>query len=249
MLFKSITALLLLCLISSCDKSVENVTMSNTNESITTTSNDPSDSILVDASRDGGVWWFPQAGNFYATKEHQGKALADYLRSLGFSVNELPRGASITWEELKKYKKVIRAGAFGNYKLEEIAAYDSLLHHSSSLLLLSDHLQNFSNDGLSAHLGLEFSGSYTGIIVPSSNHVINTGVSSLSYIAGSVIIQPDPAKMTILGYVKANATSKAYAAMGILQHPSSKIFFIGDSNGIELLPQPFTSNLVKWLFQ
>ena len=37
--------------------------------------------ILVDASRDGGVWWFPQweqQGGFDFTLPHQGKELADY---------------------------------------------------------------------------------------------------------------------------------------------------------------------------
>ena len=33
--------------------------------------------ILIDASRDGGVWWFPQAGPFSPTAAHQGKALAE----------------------------------------------------------------------------------------------------------------------------------------------------------------------------
>ena len=31
--------------------------------------------ILVDASKDGGVWWFPQSpGGFSAEADHQGKA-------------------------------------------------------------------------------------------------------------------------------------------------------------------------------
>lgn len=245
MLLKLTTALLLICFICSCTKRVEDVNRSGTNANV----NVPEGAILVDASRDGGVWWAPQSGNFSAATPHQGKAFADYLRLLGFTVNELPRGASVTWEELRKYKKIIRAVGFGNYTAPEIAAYDSFLHYSSSLLLLSDHLQNASNDNLSAHLGLNFSGSYTGTITPSSTHSINTGVSSLPYIAGSVILQPDPGKMTILGYVRSNSAEAGYAAMGIVHHPGSKIFFIGDANGIEQLPQPFTSNLVKWLFQ
>lgn len=253
MLFKFIAALLIICSVCSCSKPVEDKNISGTNENITTivtktTGNVPDSAILVDASRDGGVWWSPQAGSFSATMPHQGKALADYLRLLGFAVNELPRGASVTWVELKKYKKIIRAVGFGNYTMQEIAAYDSFLHYNSSLLLLSDHLQNSSNDNLSAHLGLNFSGSYTATITPFSNHIVNTGVTSLPFIAGSVIMEPDPEKMTILGYVGSSSTKPGYAAMGILQHPGSKVFFIGDANGIELLPQPFTSNLVKWLF-
>ncbi len=39
--------------------------------------------ILIDASHDGGVWWFPQSGPFSPGAPHQGKALADHLRGLG----------------------------------------------------------------------------------------------------------------------------------------------------------------------
>ena len=58
--------------------------------------NKPSKKILVDASHDGGGWWFPQAGSYSANLPHQGKALADLLRSRGFTVDELPRDILIT---------------------------------------------------------------------------------------------------------------------------------------------------------
>ena len=37
----------------------------------------PPDQILIDASRDGGAWWYPQAGPFDPDEYHQGKKLAD----------------------------------------------------------------------------------------------------------------------------------------------------------------------------
>src|SRR4051812_3075191 len=47
-------------------------------------------SVLVDASHDGGAWWFPQGGvtaaGFKPDSAHQGRALADYLRSRGYTV-------------------------------------------------------------------------------------------------------------------------------------------------------------------
>src|SRR5688500_2334078 len=54
--------------------------------------------ILIDASRDGGVWWFPQSSEtgFSSNADHQGKPLADYFRSQGYEVNELTRGTVIT---------------------------------------------------------------------------------------------------------------------------------------------------------
>ncbi len=261
---KLTAAVLVLSLFLSCSKPGEDINGSNlginpatpTAQPIPTptpasnpTGNELEMTILVDASKDGGVWWFPQYGTYSAGLPHQGKALADYLRLLGYTVHELPRGATVTWAEIRNYKKIIRPSAFFSYSAQEIAAYDSFLRYPSALLLLSDHLQNSPNDGLSAHLGLDFIGSITGMITPFSNHAINTGVSSLPFIAGSVITHPDPSRMTILGHARTSIGGQGHAAMGILHHPHSRIFFMGDANGIEQLPQPFTANLVKWLFQ
>ena len=206
-------------------------------------------SILVDASRDGGVWWFPQSSStgFSSSNDHQGKGLANYLRSLGFKVDELPRGAAITSDILNKYDNVIRAVGFGGYSISEIAAYKSFLTGNKSLLLLQDHLTNSINDQLSVELGLNFEGAYSGTLNSFSPHTITTGITSLPYIAGSVIFNPDPAKINVLGTLTANGTNAA--AMGIVIHPTSRIFFIGDMNGIEAVPQPFTSNLAGWLFR
>jgi hypothetical protein len=250
MALKFALAIIFACTIfSSCEKSFEATDTTAIENAIIMSDGDPDSLVLVDASRDGGVWWFPQGGNFSASAPHQGKALADYLRSKSFSVDELPRGAVITWNVLRKYKKIIRAGGFGNYTTGEIASYDSALLYSASILLLSDHLTNFPNDKLSQHLGLNFSGAHTGMLTPSSNHSITAGVNSLPYIAGSIIINPDPARMTILGHVEKTTTQPGYAAMGILHHPKARVFFIGDANAIEQLPQPFTNNLVQWLFE
>ena len=244
-IFLSVLTVLLL----SCTK--EPSVLSNTNSE---TSNSPkpaasqpaSKSILVDASKDGGVWWFPQSPvtGFSATNHHQGTALADYFRSLGYQVDELPRGAIITSELLDKYSKVIRPSAFFSYSTEEIKAYTSFLSRSSSLLLVSDHLTNTVNDALSASLGLVFEGAYWGPITSFQPHAITSGVTSLDYNAGSVLRSWDPSKITVLGY-----QTTGVAAMGIVNHPSSKIFFMGDLNGIEQVPQPFMSNLNNWLFQ
>jgi len=212
----------------------------------------PSKSILVDASKDGGVWWFPQssATGFSPTLPHQGMALAEYFRSQGYQVDELPRGEIITSQLLDKYTKVIRASAFFSYSTEEIKAYTSFLNRSSSLLLVTDHLQNTTNDQLSASLGLAFEGVYWGPITSIQSHAITSGVASVAFNAGSVLRSWDPSKITPLGYLPqpGNETSGA-AAMGIVNHPSSRIFFIGDLNGIEQVPQPFISNLNDWLFQ
>ncbi len=219
--------------------------------------------ILVDASKDGGVWWFPQGASGYNIDAyHQGQKLADYLRSQGFAVDELSIGAKVTTEVLSRYNKIIRACAIIGYTNDEIAAYDGFLNRGSSLLLFQDHLKNFPNDLLSKHLGIEFAGAGGTSVTVLSPHAITTGVTSIPYMVGSAIVNKDKSKMTILGtlspddYVDMNKNNMedagdviAAPVMGILHHPKSKIFFMGDVNSVEQVPQPFTSNLVKWLFQ
>ena len=230
--------------ILACERSDQGMAMMQNSTNIPVASYS---AILVDASKDGGVWWYPQSSNFSPTAVHQGKALADYLRNMGFVVEEVPRGKVITWSYLSKFRRVIRFGGFASYTQDEINAYDSLLSQSASVLIVQDHLQNFSNDALCSHLGLDFSGSFTGTITQFAQHTVTNGVSSLSYIAGSAISNPDADKITSLGFLSISNSQKV-TTMGVLQHPRSKIFFIGDGNGLEQLPQPFTDNLVKWLF-
>ena len=62
--------------------------------------------------------------------DHQGKGLADYLRSLGYHVDELPRGAVITNELLTNYSKIIRGPAFFDYTDEELAAYKNFMNNT-----------------------------------------------------------------------------------------------------------------------
>lgn len=222
-----------------------------------------SNRILVDASKDGGVWWFPQRSPDYnISAYHQGQKLANYLRSQGFAVDELAIGVNITNDVLSRYDKVIRACAITRYTNDEIAAYETFLNRGSSLLLCQDHLKNFPNDMLSKHLGVDFAGVGGTSVTEFSQHAITAGVSNIPYMVGSAIANKDKSNMTILGslsaddYVDMNGNNIkdagdliAAPVMGILHHPKSKIFFIGDVNGIEQIPQPFTQNLVGWLFQ
>ena len=202
-------------------------------------------SILVDASKDGGVWWFPQSpqSGFNPNQPHQGKALADYLKSLGYTVDELGRGTVITSSLLNRYKYVIRATAFFNYTTAEIDAYSGFLNRNTALLLVADHLQNSVNDRLSQQLGLNFEGSFWGPVTSFEAHAVTNNLSSLPFTAGAVIKNWDANRINVLGKL-----SNGYGVMGVVNNSSSKIFFFGDLNGLEQVPQPFTANLVKWLF-
>lgn len=232
-----------------CQKS--EMTLSGIGTGNSTNTNTLSKKILVDASKDGGAWWFPQYGSYSANIDHQGKALADYLRGLGYQVDELPRGATITTAVLNNYSNVIRAVGFFDYAPAELDAYKSFLSRQTSLLLVNDHMTNTQNDALSAYLGLNFEGAHWGPVTSFQSHAITAGVTSIPYIAGSVVRNWDPSKITVLGSLPLTGglPGSAVAAMGIVNQPSSRIFFIGDIGGIEQVHQPFVSNLTKWLFR
>ena len=91
----------------------------------------------MDGSHDGGVWWFPQSGPFVADSPHQGKALAEYLRSKGYAVDELGRGAVVDAARLAGYSKVVRAGGVEPYSPLELQAYRALATCSVTILVLA----------------------------------------------------------------------------------------------------------------
>jgi hypothetical protein len=202
-----------------------------------------SGSILIDASREGGVWWFPQweGTGFYADQPHQGQPLAEYLRSRGFKVDELPRGVTITDTLLDKYTWVIRAGDYGRYTEAELSAYERFLSRPVTFMLISEFHRD-GRDQLAERLGLQLSGWVDGEVSQFSDHLITRGMGPLPYIAGAVVgnaaANPD---IEILGWL---ATGQP--VMGILKHPTAKIFFLGELNGIEGVPQPFVDNLIDW---
>jgi len=265
MKYSFIILTVLILFLGACNKP-EIITPGSSNGSSTNTTNptgttvghsgqptgDTTRKILIDASRDGGVWWYPQSGasGFVETDYHQGQKLANYLRNLNYQVDEIGRGTLITNDLLSRYSKVIRAHGAGYYTADELAAYESFLNRPSSLLLLQDHLTYFPNDQLSARLGLAFEGAHAGPVTQWLAHPVTAGVTSFPFNMGSVIRNADPSRITVLGFLapSGNNGGPARGAMGIVHHPTCRIYFIGDVNGIETVQEPFTANLVKWLF-
>ena len=255
--------------IAGCQKSVPDIVNDNRSSaqaSDTSKPFAPIENILVDASKDGGGWWFPQAPpSFSESDDHQGKPLADYLRSLGYHVDELPRGAIITDELLSNYSKIIRAAAFFEYSDEELAAYKNFMNRPGAILLFQDHLSYTVNDKLSEFLGLNFKGAVGGTISKFADHEITKGIDPLPFIAGAVITNAENKRgIAVLGSIgktdytvfngtdpfNGQAPSVDLAVMGLVtSFPETKIFFIGDINGMESVPQPLTQNIVNWLFK
>ena len=210
-------------------------------------------SVLVDPTHDGGVWWFPQAAStadgFNPDSAHQGRAFANYLRAQGYTVTELGRGGTLPTDSMRAYATVIRAGYWYDalhpgYSAADLAAYAAYLHCPRTLIVLGEFLRDGRRDVLADSLGIPLSGIITSTITDFTAHALTTGVSSVPFIAGSYLASESNAAIQVLGRLPTGE-----AVMGVLAKGDAKVFFIGDMNGIQLLPQPFVQNLVAWGFQ
>ncbi|MGE5406536.1 MAG: hypothetical protein ACM3NR_02390 [Methanosarcina sp.] len=217
--------------------------------------------ILIDASHDGGVWWFPQYGTYDQNKPHQGQRFADLLRKDGYIVDELGRGAELTEEMFFGYYIVIRADGFMPYTPKELSVYTNLIDRGMNLVFFTDHKKNDPVDELGDYLGLHFRGIANGVVNKFKSQAITENLTSLDYIAGSVLTDyKDNKKIEVLGWlreqdygdinmngVKDADEPSAPAVMGILKYPKCSIFFVGDMNGLQIMPQPFIDNLKRWM--
>ncbi|HTH55804.1 MAG TPA: hypothetical protein VL728_07135 [Cyclobacteriaceae bacterium] len=201
--------------------------------------------ILVDASHDGGVWWFPQGegGKFDPTKDHQGKTFAEVLRAKGFVVDELPRGIQISDQVLNDYHVIIRATGFSRYDDGELTAYQNALEKGIILFLVADFVDVGYSDNLADFLGVHFNGKYGGMVNRFSDHALVKGLSKFEYGVGSVINNPGE-NIQVIGWLENNLP-----VMGILDHPKSKIFLMGDGNSFETLAGSFPDNMTSWINQ
>lgn len=222
--------------------------------------------ILVDASHDGGGWWFPQKSDFSFGSPHQGKALADHLRSLGYRVTELPRDARITAALLAGADLVIRDTGFGPYLPAEVDAYDRWVKTGGRLLLLVDH---HPQDALAERFGLQFRG-IARIPGPGPHNTsarlgkfapdpLTQGVDPLQYLGGSGLTA-HPAEAKILGwlstedYLDLNDNNVrdpdepvGPAALGVLPFGQGRIVFCGDSNLWQAVPKRLIKNTLSYL--
>jgi len=202
-----------------------------------------SDAVLVDASHDGGVWWFPQVAPFDTAQSHQGQELANTLRGKGYQVDELWRGEMVSRKQLLDYQIVIRAGAYGGYTRSELDAYEDFVACPRTLILLSEYLRAGEHDGLAHRLGIVLSGSVTGNITTFATDSITADVGSVTYLAGSVVDVEQSQSVRVLGWLE-----DGQPVMGIQEGRRAKLFFMGDTNSLEFIPQPLVDNLVAWGF-
>src|SRR5262245_33591423 len=157
--------------------------------------------VLVDASHDGGVWWFPQVAPFDSTQPHQGQALADTLRAKGYRVDELGRGKRVTRDQLLDYPIVIRAGSYGAYGIDQIEAYLAFVACPRTGILLGDNLRPDVHDDLADSLGIALAGWVTGGSTSFATDPITAGVSAVPFIAGSVVDVGRSRSVQVLGWL------------------------------------------------
>ncbi len=219
--------------------------------------------IVIDASHDGGVWWGPQSvlTGFDTAKYHQGKVFADLLKQKGFKVDELGRDCRLKEEHFFGYYIVIRVNGFQAYTQDELDVYTKLVKRGMNMVFFTDHKKYDYKDELGDLLGLNFAGVARGKVTKFAPHTITQNLTSLDYGAGSALMNagqnPDIEVLGWLGEndyadlnmneIKDEAEPSAPPVMGILNYPKSKVFFIGDANGLQFMPQPFIDNLLQWL--
>ena len=200
--------------------------------------------IVVDASKDGGVWWFPQGENgFDPTKDHQGKRLADYLKSCGWTVEEIARDEDIT-ARLTGATLVIRASLYGKYQPSDVRAYREYVADGGNVLLL----RGFVRDGAENHdlvareFGVVFSNTVrTESITRWAKHSLTMDLDLLPYNIGSVVTE-SPKATVPLAYLDKNRL-----VMGIVERGKGKVLFMSTILPLLKVPQPFVERVLNEL--
>ena len=231
--------------------------------------------VLVAATHGGGIWWFPQGPDtgYDPAQYHQGTDLVNHLNQNGFEVHELGRDETVTEEMLLEYPVVVRAGGFEEYSTSELAAYQSALDQGISLVLISDHFRyDYNGDKVAELVGLDFAatvmqyqaanGGPLADVNRFADHSLTQGVDLLEAIpAASAVTNADENDAIVplawfsdeafadfnFDGIKQDEEPNGLPYMGILEHPTSRIFFITDINKLQTIPQNLSGNLALWM--
>jgi hypothetical protein len=190
--------------------------------------------VLVDASKDGGLWWFPQSGPFDPTLPHQGKDLADILRGRGLAPDEVTRTEAMTCERLGQSHVVVVFAACTPHSPDELDAYATYLARGGRVILFGEH--SCTQCVLAHSVGVHFSGLVHGPVRSFSPHPITAGITELPFVGGS-IVDTAPAAATTL------ATLGGAPVMGIMPVGAGRVFYFSDTTAFLQVQQPFIDNL------
>ncbi len=202
--------------------------------------------IVVDASKCGGVWWFPQGKDgFDPTKDHQGKRLADDLKSSGWEVEEIARGEDVT-ARLNGADIVIRANFHGEYKPSEVLAYREYVAAGGNVLLLRGFVRDGEDnrDKVAKEFGIVFSKTVrTQTITRWAQHPLTKDLDLLPYTIGSVVTKSPKSKVPI-AYLDKNQL-----VMGTVTIGKGKVIFVSTILPLLKAPQPFMSRTIEELIR
>ena len=146
--------------------------------------------VVVDASDDGGIWWYPQGSGFRfdANERHQGKHLADWMRAKGWKVTEIGRHGRVGYALLEGADLVIRAGA--SFDNQQYGTSDGRILRDDTMYddsELESYQQYVVQGGLVLLLGQE--NDIPGGMDPLVKALGYAGVNSWSYGNGYVVLE------------------------------------------------------------
>jgi hypothetical protein len=195
--------------------------------------------VVIDASHDGGAWWFPQGTQFDPRLPHQGSPLAEHLRGRGWEVVEVPRGTKIV-NQLRGASIVVRLNLFGGYEDSEVAAYQSFVKSGGRLLLIEGYVRDgeANKDSVARLFGVRFEGV---VNEPMIDRVVAgtfmQGIDLLGFQIGSIVVAY-PKSTQPLAYL-----SKDRLVMGTFRYGRGRVTFLSSIYAVLLVPQPFTGRL------
>jgi hypothetical protein len=192
---------------------------------------------LVDASKDGGIWWFPQSPEtgFNPHNNHQGKVMADAMRARGWEVAELPRETVITPDKLQGFDIVIRPEPYFSYSTSEAIAYREAVAAGARLFLMSS---SGGSDAVAAILGLRFGGRQHISLEKIIPHPLTAGIESLA--TPWVTVQEMPQDSRILAW-----GANEDPVLGYHSYSAGYVLFAGTSTG--MFGDPLMGNALEFL--
>ena len=194
--------------------------------------------ILVDASKDGGLWWFPQGRNgFDSNKRHQGKPLADLMRGKGWEVVELGRDEVITADRLRDFDVVVRPPAWSDYARDEVIAYRDSVMGGTRLLLMGGRGEK--DDSLAAIFGLRFDSMNRFAAVRQwIPHPLTEDVTGKDF--SWISIKEAPQNAVHLAWLN-YGVADARPVLGYLPYGSGYVVFVGQGS---ITPDSFFTSLI-----
>ena len=197
--------------------------------------------VLVDASKDGGLWWFPQAHNFDANEHHQGRPLAEFMRKKGWTVVELGRGDVITFDKLRDFDIVIRPPVYFDYTNEELVAYRDRVLGGMRLLLMGGG-NGDKDDSLATLFGLRFdSRSRFGAVQQWIPHPFSANIAGKDLSWSNV--SESPPEAVLLAWLN-QGEANPRPVLGYLPYGSGYVVFVGQGF---ISPDLFSSSLISAL--